>query len=224
MDTTRTAQAEQRRTRRSWAFVTIPLGLAAASLVIWQASYAAFTGSTTVSANSLAAGTVTLTQNSSGALFASIANLKPGDTGHACVEVDYTGSVTPSVPVSLYAANVTGSGTADVATSLARNVVFTSEITTADSTGTFTAPFTPGDACEVLTGTTVLMNGAGKLYDLTSRTSTTGLSTGWTPAQGSKRVFRFTWTLPSGVVDDSGSGTTMQGTNVNFDITWGATS
>ncbi len=96
-------------------------GLALVSALVFRTSSAAFTGTTENAGNAWAAGTVSLTDNDSGAaLFstsASTAIKKPGDTETKCIEVTYSGSITPSAAVKLYA-SVTdsdggGGGTGD---------------------------------------------------------------------------------------------------------------
>lgn len=212
------------RRRRHGALVVVPLGVLAASLLVWHSSYAAFTGSTSNTGNVITAGSVRLTDNDTATMLTSVSNVTPGSGGHACIQVSYTGTLPLSSPVTLFAANVTGTGIANVATSLARNLTFTSEISSADATGAFSGNASGADACSALTGMTTLANGSGKLYDFLALTSSSGLSTGWTPSAGSTRVFRFTWTLPGSVTDDSADPASMQGTDANFGITWQASS
>lgn len=83
--------------------------LAGGTLVINQ-SWAAFSGTTSNGANSLAAGTVTLSDDDSSSLLFSVSGMKPGDTSTKCIVVSYTGSLTSTL--KLYGSNGgTGLGT-----------------------------------------------------------------------------------------------------------------
>lgn len=74
------------------------LGLALAMLLVWQSSYSTFHGATTSGVNNWAAGTVSLSDNDSGAaLFTTTPKLKPGSTGSRCIVVTSTGTVPTTV-------------------------------------------------------------------------------------------------------------------------------
>ena len=81
-------------------------GLLLSGLLVWTSSESAFGGSTQSANNNWAAGTVTLDNDSSGAMFTST-DILPGDTGQKCIQVNYTGSL-PS-DVKLYVSSLTGS-------------------------------------------------------------------------------------------------------------------
>ncbi len=102
----------RRPSRRAWylcLIAAVPLGLLAASGIVWQASYSAFTATATNGANPWSAGTVTLTATPSTAVFTA-AGLKPGSNGTACVAVNYTGSLPAGVRLYLKASDLTGTG------------------------------------------------------------------------------------------------------------------
>jgi hypothetical protein len=88
-----------RRLRRKLLASVAVLATAAALLAVLS-TFSAFSGTTANSGNSAAAGTVTLTDNDSGAAMFSMSSLKPGDTDTRCLQVTYTGSL-PSL-VRLY--------------------------------------------------------------------------------------------------------------------------
>jgi hypothetical protein len=69
-------------------------------------AYSAFTSTTTNSGNSFATGTVTLSDNDSGAAMYSVSNQKPGDSVTQCIKVDYTGSL--DADVKLYTPSAIG--------------------------------------------------------------------------------------------------------------------
>jgi hypothetical protein len=66
---------------------------AVAALLAVVSTFSAFSGTTANPGNSAVAGTVTLTDNDSGAAMFSLASLKPGDTDTRCLQVTYTGSL-----------------------------------------------------------------------------------------------------------------------------------
>lgn len=73
--------------------------LALVSTMVLQVSSAAFSGTTSNAGNSLAAGTVTLTDTDAGNAMFSITNMKPADSVVRCIRVTYTGSLAASVKV-----------------------------------------------------------------------------------------------------------------------------
>jgi hypothetical protein len=64
-------------------------------------TWAALSGTTENTGNTFSAGTVTMTDNDSGAAMFTFANQKPGVTEDGCIKVNYTGSVSASA-VKLY--------------------------------------------------------------------------------------------------------------------------
>ena len=78
---------------------TVPAALLVSALLVWQASNAAFSATTSNPGNSWTAGSVTLTDDDGGtspttgtAMF-SAAGLVPGSTGSHCIAVTSTGTV-----------------------------------------------------------------------------------------------------------------------------------
>jgi hypothetical protein len=169
-----TEHTTQRRQRPGIA-VLVPLALLASSAVVYQASNAAFTGTTATPSNTWASGTVSLTDNDSNIALFTAAGLKPGDSGTKCMVVTYTGSLTAAV--RLYTTSYSDNG-------LAQYLTFTvDEGTGGDAACT---GFTPGT--NLYTGT---LNG------FSSKSSyATGVSA-WAPAGGSgaTKTYRFSWTL-----------------------------
>jgi hypothetical protein len=72
------------------------LAALSATGMVYRATSAAFTASTTNTANSWAAGTVTITDGASGVLF-NVSNLKPNDSASKCIVVSYGGSLNADV-------------------------------------------------------------------------------------------------------------------------------
>lgn len=185
--------------------VGIAAGLLLVSGIVLQVSSAAFTGSTDNSGNSWDAGTVTLTDNDGGTALFTATNQKPGDTATKCIEVTYAGSITPSAAVALSAAvtesnDGTGNGLGD-------DLDVVLQIGAA------------GSSCTLFGTGTGLYNGTLAAFN----TSTTPLSSGWTPVVGgltpdTTRPFQFTVTLGSDTPNDA------QGDGADANFTWSATS
>ena len=95
---------EPRRRRAGW--VILPIALLASSAVVWKASYAAFSATTSNGVNNWKAGQVTLTDDDLGSAMFNANNLKPGSTGTKCIVV--TSNSTLAGNVKLYG---TGFGT-----------------------------------------------------------------------------------------------------------------
>ena len=175
------------RSRRSPTVLAIGMVLSAG--IVWQASYAAFTGTTSNPNNTWATGTVTLTDDDGGsspttgtAMFTAT-GMRPGDPDLVhCVRVTYAGSLT--APVKLYATSVSG----DLAPYLDLTVEEGTGGTFADCSG-FATPTT------IFNSTTPPGGGNdGTLNFFT--TSATGYASGvgaWTPTgAGQTRTYRFT--------------------------------
>lgn len=79
------------------AVVALPLALVASSAIVFQASNAAFTASTSNGSNTWSSGTVTLTDDDSSSVMFNATGLKPGDTDTKCINVTYTGSLAGTV-------------------------------------------------------------------------------------------------------------------------------
>ena len=109
-------------------------------------TFAAFSSSTQNSANSFAAGTVTIADDDANGTLITLANAKPGDTATGCIKVSYTGTLTSNV--RLYG-TVTGS--------LAPYLSLT--VTRGTGSGTF-----PGCGAFSADSTNYIGSGAGVVY------------------------------------------------------------
>lgn len=83
--------------------IATPVAILAAALLVWQSSYAAFSGTTRNSGNNWATGSVALTDDDSGAALFQAAGMVPGDTQTRCITVTANATV-PGV-VKGYAVN-----------------------------------------------------------------------------------------------------------------------
>ena len=85
--------------------LAVPFALLASGGLVYQSSYAAFSGTTSNPANSWAAGQVVLTDDDSGAAMFTATKLKPGSTGQKCIVVSSTSTVASTL--KMYSSAVT---------------------------------------------------------------------------------------------------------------------
>lgn len=85
------------RTARIATAAVTPVAVIAASALIWQSSYAAFSGTTRNSGNDWATGSVALTDDDSGAARFQVGSMTPGDTDTKCIKVTANASVPGTV-------------------------------------------------------------------------------------------------------------------------------
>jgi hypothetical protein len=92
-----------RRARRIGTAITTPIAIVAAAALVWQSSYAAFTGTTRNSGNNWSTGSVALTDDDAGSARFQATNLVPGSTETKCIAV--TANATVPGNVKAYAVN-----------------------------------------------------------------------------------------------------------------------
>ena len=97
----------------------------------------AFSSTTTNTDNSFAAGTVTLTDNDSGAVLYSVSNQKPGVDTVKCIELTYSGSL--DTDVTLYTPSTVNASAQYINLTIEKG---TSDTSTFPDCGTFTAEAT----------------------------------------------------------------------------------
>jgi hypothetical protein len=185
--------------RRTLLVLAIPVGLLISGLLVWQASNAAFSDTTTNPGNSWAAGEVIITSDRASAMFEAH-NIAPGAADEQCVRVTYQGTL--DADVALYAAYVNGdSGLAPFL-----------DLTVEQGTGSAAdcSDFTPGAGLPSASGTL-----AGFVTGNT--TFADGLR-GWSPAGSANatRTYRFAYELPSNTTNDA------QGKTAEVAFTWEA--
>lgn len=83
--------------RRRTMVVALPLALVASSAIVYQASNAAFTASTSNGPNTWSSGSVLLSDDDSSSVMFSATGLKPGSTETKCLNVTYSGSLPGNV-------------------------------------------------------------------------------------------------------------------------------
>jgi hypothetical protein len=90
-----------------WA--AAPAAVLASSVMVWHASSAAFTATTSNGPSNWSAGTVTLSDDDSGTAMFNVSGLKPADNGSKCIAVTYDGSLAANVKLYASAAGTLGS-------------------------------------------------------------------------------------------------------------------
>ena len=91
------------RSARTVGIVAVLAGLAASGALIWQASYSAFSATTSNPTSNWTAGSVALSDDDSNSALFSATGLKPGSTGTKCIAVTSNGSLASTV--KLYGTN-----------------------------------------------------------------------------------------------------------------------
>ncbi len=197
----------ERPRRRTGVGLVAVLGVLVASTMVWKASTAAFTASTSNGVNTFSTGTVALTDSDSSiAMFTAPPFIAPGDSGSACIRVTYNGSLASDV-------HVYTSGLSDLA-GLGAQITMTIEegaTSPANATGTFSCTnFTPSGAA-IGSGTLAALGG-------TNTTFLTGFGT-WAPTGSAQtKDYRFSWTFASAAPDS------VQNASVSIGFVWEARS
>lgn len=83
--------------RRRTTLIALPLALVASSGLVYQASNAAFTASTSNGSNTWSSGTVLLADDDSSSVMFNATDIKPGSTGIKCINVTYSGTLAGQV-------------------------------------------------------------------------------------------------------------------------------
>ncbi|WP_127504453.1 hypothetical protein [Actinoplanes solisilvae] len=204
--------------------VVVMVALLGCFAMVWQASHAAFSDTTTNTGNTLGAGTVVISDNAAGAMFTAPA-LAPGATGTACIGVEYLGSLTnPAVKLYFTGAQESNSGGAygawanDATSEADDNLSMQIEVWNTDlGSNPGYNNCTPGGA-----GSFVDLAGVAPGTNLKSLINAntdyaTGLLSQWgTVTANMWRVFRFTYTFSASALDSA------QGDGVKFNIVWEA--
>jgi hypothetical protein len=217
------------RTRHAATLVTVMVGLLGSGALVWQASYAAFTAKTVTGSNSLASGTVTITNDQSSQVVLNVSGMHPDSAlsaltppsggaytaagtdsgGSACVKVTYSGSVKANVRMyATLGGDTAGLGAWTLLT------VDTAAGNTTDPTGC--GSFPAGSTYVYGTsGTTTSQLGSFP----TSYAAPGAAATEWVASPGQVRWYRLCWLMPSTI---SQLATTAK--NITATFTWEAAS
>ncbi|HEY8301850.1 MAG TPA: hypothetical protein VIG48_08120 [Jatrophihabitans sp.] len=199
---------EQAPSRR-FAFVatvaTAVAGLVASGVLVWHASYSAFSATTTNPTDNWAAGSVALTDDDSGSALFTVANMKPGATGTKCIVVTSNASLASTV--KLYAT----AGSFAQTKTLADNISLT--VTQGASTGANCAGFAAD------TGATNTTTGSLTAFSTSFTAFSSGFGT-WAPAAGNgvQKTYQITYTLNN--AGTQAATDAMQGGTAQIGFTW----
>jgi hypothetical protein len=192
------------------------VGLLVACTLVWQATSAAFVGTTATPANSWETGVVQLTNDRGAtALFSTATEglLVPGSSGSRCITVTYTGTVdTAASGVRLYGAMTTDSP--ELADALQVTVqMSTTAVSPAPNADCLPAAFPASP-----------VSYAGRAFSAFPTTYATGIGDAdgdavgdWRPSATSDRTrtYKISYSLPAGPYPAS-----MQGKKVGMTFTW----
>jgi hypothetical protein len=191
--------------------VAVVIGLIGSGVLVWHASYAAFTSTTSNGANSFAAGSVKLADDDSNTALFTVSGLTPGATNSNCITVTYNGDLASAgVKVYIATGGLTKGGTgpaylSDYLTMKVEEGTDTNPNNFGDCTG-----FSPDASGQpILNNTLTTIAGANTNYASGGGT--------WAPSSaGSQKVYRFTYTLSATAPD------TIQGLSDSATFTWEA--
>lgn len=219
--------------RRAILLATVPLAMLGSGFVVWQASYSAFTATTSNNGNSWTTGTVAINNDESATVaFPNLTNLVPdgsrnsitlpnggayaaGSTssgGSACIKVTYTGSVTSEIRMW---ATVGGADAATLGTWILFSVDMVNGAT-GDGTNLSCSTF-PVSSSTIYGASP---NSTATLGGFPSDWTTAGTAgTVWTGATSAAGVkwFRLSWLIPN-----STNQTAAATRNVTANFTWEA--
>lgn len=182
------------------------LGLAAVGVLLVQGSEAAFTGSTDNKGNSVAAGTVALTDSDASTAMFSITNLNHGEVLKRCVTVTYEGSL--AADVKLHAKVTNPSATLpSLAPGLVTDIQVGSSVSGSPS-------FSCGDFVPAASAPSLF---SGTLDGLNAKSDySTGLGGFTDAAAGHKKTYEITMKITDVNKND------YQGRSAAVDFTWEA--
>lgn len=200
---------KQRGTGRArlWLAAVIAVGMAVSGMSVWQASQAAFSAQTGVTGNTFSVGSVSISNERSGAVIftGGTTNMAPGAGGSQCVRVTYTGTLASEV--RMYASAYTDTGLGSYL-----------RLTVEEGDGGTYAD------CSAFTRTAYLVNDqlVASVFNPggtpAHRDWADGLGGAWQPSSNpSSKTYRVSYSLPAST---SGG----QGTNVVVTLTWEAVS
>jgi hypothetical protein len=165
-----------RRAQKLLVGAATPVALVLAAGMVYQASYAAFSGQTRNSGNDWSTGSVNLTDDDNGSARFQVANMLPGDTDTKCIKV--TANATVPSTVKGYSVNPVPSSSG-----LENRIL----VTIKDGTGGSFAD------CAGFTVDRTLMSDVTLAQLATANSYATGIG-GWNVAPGtSTKTYQFTW-------------------------------
>ena len=201
MNTTGTHRPEAgRRGSRLGLAAALAIGMVGSGVLVYQASFAAFTATTSNTGNSWETGSVDLADDDGGSALFSTAQhglLHGGEWGERCITVTASGSLASTVTMS-----ATATGT------LAPSIELTVERAPATSVPVDCTGFDRDTSAPVY---------AGALSGLPAALTTEATSERWSATTGTAHTYLIRWELPEG--DDA----VVQNASAEAAFTWTAT-
>lgn len=190
--------------RKIAAAAATPVAVLLAGGLVWQASYAAFSGQTRNSGNEWSTGSVAISDDDNGAARFQVTDMVPGQTDTKCIAV--TANATAAGEVRAYAVNPVG-----MHQELAKRIMIDVQRGTGGGFGSCDG-FTPDPNAQVPP--------KASLQALSTKSNWDDSLGGWdAPTGKSTHVYRFTWTfdttgMSQGDIDQ------LQGKSVGMDLQW----
>jgi hypothetical protein len=184
-----------RRAARLGLLASTAAALTVSTGLVWQASYSAYSATTTNGTDSWATGSVALTDDDTGTAMFAATNLKPTSTGQKCITVTSNGTLPAAV--KLYGS------TAATTNALSSYIDLTVTMGTGGSFGSCTGYTSAGTVY------------SGTLAGFTGNSYATGYGS-WAPTgtPGEAKTYQFTYTV------QSGAPTTTQGGTASVSFVW----
>ena len=179
----------------------VPVGLVLSAALVWQASYSAFSATTSNPTNNWTTGTVVLADDDSNTAMFNVPAMAPSSTGEKCIVVTSSGSLASTV--KLYGTGKTATNSLDTYLNL---------VVEQGTTGTFAGGCTgftvDAGAANTFTGTLA-----------TFATAYTNFSNGFgtfapTGSGSQTKVYRITYTLSASTPSSA------QGSTASMGLTW----
>jgi hypothetical protein len=182
--------------------VATPVAILGAAAMVWQSSYAAFSGTTRNSGNSWSTGTVSLTDDDAGSARFQVANMTPLSTDTKCIKVTANASVPGTVKGYALNAVLSAQGLQD-------HVLLTVKEGTG---GTFAD-------CTGFTPVATLITDMPLTTLATHNDFASGMG-GWAVTAGTQtRTYQVTWKFDTAALTQSELDA-LQGTQTGIDIQW----
>jgi hypothetical protein len=179
----------------------VPVGLIVSAALVWQASYSAFSATTTNPTNNWATGTVALTDDDLGVAMFNATGLKPGSTGSKCITVTYNGSL--AAAVDLYGTGKTATNALDTYITL----------TVEQGAG---GNFAGCTGFVLDTGATNTFTGTLATFASTHSNFATGFGTFAPTGSGQAKTYRITYTVSAAAPNST------MGSTASIGLTWEA--
>lgn len=190
------------RSKKVIAALATPVAIIAAGAMVWQASYASFSGTTRNSGNSWSAGSVALSDDDAGTARFQATNLIPGSTDSKCITVTANASV--AGVVKGYAVNAQPS-----AHGLENHILVTIEHGSGGGFG----------SCTGFTSAVTEVSDVSLAALATVNNFANGLGN-WAVSPGTQsRTFRFTWTFYTTGMTQAELDQ-LQGDQTGIDVQW----